>query len=76
MMFLMVFTCQPVSKLWSPWKEGKCMNMGAMSVTTACFNVVTDLAILAIAQRVIWKVLNRDKEKRMRLSIVFCAGLM
>ncbi|KAH7130508.1 hypothetical protein B0J11DRAFT_504287 [Dendryphion nanum] len=76
MLFLMVFTCQPISKLWTPWKKGTCMKIGAMSVTTACFNVVTDLAILVIAQRVIWKVLSRDKEKRIRLSLVFCAGII
>lgn len=76
MAFLHVFTCQPIHKLWHPWVKGKCMNLGAMAITTATVNVFTDLCILAIAQRVIWKTMKRDGSGRIRISLVFLAGIM
>ncbi|KAF2119433.1 hypothetical protein BDV96DRAFT_642458 [Lophiotrema nucula] len=74
--FAMVFTCIPVEKAWKPWIPGKCMSMGIIAMTTASVNLASDLAILALCQRVIWNVIKVDRKQRLKLSIVFCAGIV
>ncbi|KAF2264979.1 hypothetical protein CC78DRAFT_616364 [Lojkania enalia] len=73
--FAMVFTCNPIHKAWEPWVEGKCLNMSAIAITTGVINLLGDVTILAVCQRVIWKVVKIDRKQRVQLSAVFLAGI-
>jgi hypothetical protein len=74
--FLMIFTCRPISKTWQPWLEGKCLDMGAIAMSTATVNLVGDLCILFLTQHKIWNLMRVERKQRIKLSIVFCAAIM
>jgi hypothetical protein len=74
--FLMIFTCWPVTKGWRPWEQGKCMSVGTIAMTMASINLITDITILTLWQSVVWSVTRRDPRKRAGLSVVFAAGLV
>ncbi|KAF2654702.1 hypothetical protein K491DRAFT_716947 [Lophiostoma macrostomum CBS 122681] len=75
-MCLMMLNCRPLSKAWQPWLTGKCIDMGIIATSTASINLLSDLAILALTQRVIWNIMRIDKKQQLRLSVVFCAGVV
>lgn len=72
----MIFTCRPINKAWKPWLPGKCLEMGAIAMSTAAVNLVGDLSILFLTQKVIWNLMRVDRKQRIKLSIVFLAGIM
>ncbi|KAF2011062.1 hypothetical protein BU24DRAFT_52255 [Aaosphaeria arxii CBS 175.79] len=74
--FLHIFTCNPIHKIWHPWVEGTCVNKEVMLLTTTVVNVVTDLFILYISQRVIWKTMGNRGPDRIKISLLFGAGLI
>ncbi|KAF2643651.1 hypothetical protein P280DRAFT_546572 [Massarina eburnea CBS 473.64] len=74
--FLMIFSCRPLSKAWQPWIEGKCIEIGAVAMTTAAVNLVGDLSILFLTQVKIWNLMRVERKQRIKLSIVFFAALI
>ena len=74
--FLMIFTCRPISKAWKPWIQGHCMDMGQIVTATAAVNLIGDLAILFLTQVKIWNLIRVEKKQRIKLSVVFCAALV
>lgn len=74
--FLMVFTCQPIERAWKPWIPGKCMSIGHIAMTTAIVNLIGDLSILFLTQKVIWSLMRVERKQRLQLSVVFCAGIV
>lgn len=74
--FLMIFNCRPIKKAWKPWLPGECMEMGAIAMSTAVVNLVGDLSILFLTQKVIWNLMHVEKKQRIKLSLVFCAGIV
>jgi hypothetical protein len=74
--FLMIFNCQPIEKAWKPWLSGKCMQIGIIAMSTAVVNLIGDLSILFLTQNVIWNLMRVDKRQRLRLSLVFLAGIV
>ncbi|KAF2186225.1 hypothetical protein K469DRAFT_573671 [Zopfia rhizophila CBS 207.26] len=74
--FTQIFTCHPIQKAWKPWiREGSCLNFQATAMATAVFNLVSDLSILFLTQKVILEI-QLTKKERIRLTVVFCAGLI
>ncbi|PVH95898.1 hypothetical protein DM02DRAFT_136855 [Periconia macrospinosa] len=74
--FTMMFTCRPIQKSWQPWVPGTCMNIGAISMSTAAVNLVGDLCILAVTQVKIWKLMRVERRQRIKLSVVFFAAII
>lgn len=74
--FLMLFGCSPIQKAWTPWLAGHCINVGAVGMSSQAVNLVVDLCILAVAQKAIWALIRIDQKQRVRLSLVFCTGLI
>lgn len=64
-----------MEKSWKPWAEGRCINLRNFHVATAVFNIVVDLALVILPQRVIW-ALQMDKKRKIGISIVFSVGLL
>ncbi|KAL5376014.1 hypothetical protein DPSP01_010746 [Paraphaeosphaeria sporulosa] len=74
--FLMLFNCQPFEKAWKPWLSGKCMQIGIIAMSTAVVNLIGDLSILFLTQNVIWNLMRVERRQRLKLSLVFMAGIV
>ena len=74
--FLRIFTCQPIQKSWKPWLPGKCLKIQYIGMSTQVANLVGDLTILLLTQKIIWNLMRVDRKQRIRLSVVFFAGII
>ncbi|MCJ1440799.1 MAG: hypothetical protein MMC23_001285 [Stictis urceolatum] len=75
MALLTIFHCNPRSKAWDPFVDGQCISNGLIQVVTGLFNIVTDLILLLMPQRIIWK-LQLPWRRRLTIASVFCVGLL
>jgi len=71
-----IFVCKPIEKAWKPWMTGKCYKVANISAATAIMNVVSDVALLLLTQRVIWNIDKVERKKKIRLCVVFLAALV
>ncbi|XXH04170.1 hypothetical protein Hte_010583 [Hypoxylon texense] len=71
----MCFSCIPLEANWTPWLTGKCIDKEALYITTASFNLVMDVFILLLPQRIIWK-LQMTRNKKIGVSIIFSFGIL
>ncbi|KAI0409328.1 hypothetical protein F4802DRAFT_546203 [Xylaria palmicola] len=62
--------CRPLHTIWTK----NCLPSKASSITFAVINFVTDIVVLSLPQRVIWK-LNRSAHERLAISGLFLLGL-
>ncbi|KAI1192470.1 hypothetical protein F5X97DRAFT_340394 [Nemania serpens] len=67
-------TCIPFEASWNVLVTGKCLDQKALDTSSAAINLVSDVAIMALAQHVIWN-LHMSTRKKIGLSIIFAAGL-
>lgn len=67
--------CIPQNKFWYTWIEGRCIDRKALDICTATTNLVTDLFILGLPQKVIW-TLNMTRPRKIGVSFVFSAGIL
>ncbi|KAI0444954.1 hypothetical protein F4803DRAFT_509652 [Xylaria telfairii] len=74
--FLEIFRCSPRQKIWDPlFVGGTCpINIDANNFVSTIINLVSDLAILAIPQFVVWK-LNMTRGKKLGISFIFGIGI-
>ena len=52
------------------------MQIGMIAMSTAIVNLVGDLSILFLTQKVIWNLMRVERRQRLKLSVVFFAGIM
>ncbi|KAF2475353.1 uncharacterized protein BDR25DRAFT_340140 [Lindgomyces ingoldianus] len=76
LIFSIIFNCTPIEKGWKPWLKGTCLSITNIAMAQAIFNLVSDLMILTITQKVIWEIVRVKKSERIRLSAVFFAGII
>jgi hypothetical protein len=69
------FTCIPFSQLWEPWLEAKCVNLKALHLSSAYFNLLLDLFIFLLPQGTVWR-LNMTRSRKIGVSIIFSFGLV
>lgn len=71
-----VFRCTPRKKIWDLFYEGgSCpIDVEAQNFATSVINFVSDTAILALPQWMIWK-LNLSKKRKWGLSLLFVIGI-
>lgn len=74
-MILTLVSCVPTEKIWMPWIDGRCFSRDAADITGAWSNLVTDLAILILPQREIWK-LHLSTRRKIGVSLIFSVGLL
>ncbi|RYC56723.1 hypothetical protein CHU98_g9487 [Xylaria longipes] len=74
--FLEIFRCSPVQKIWDPlFVGGTCpIDIDANNFVSAVINLVSDLAIIAVPQFVVWK-LNMTRGKKAGISLLFGIGI-
>lgn len=68
-----IFQCSPVSKAWNPALPGECLDLKGSFIGNAVPNIVTDVLILALPIRYVWKMVP-DRTLRWQLTIVFLLG--
>jgi hypothetical protein len=72
---LTVFVCTPREKIWNKlYPGGHCMNYRAIIVSTSFFNIVSDVFILLLPVRTVWK-LQIPTKKKIAISLLFGTGL-
>ncbi|KAI1763848.1 hypothetical protein GGR53DRAFT_345732 [Hypoxylon sp. FL1150] len=71
----MCFSCIPLKANWTPWLTGKCIDKEALYITTASFNLVMDVFILLLPQKIIWN-LQMTRNKKIGVSIIFSIGFL
>ncbi|KAL4944958.1 hypothetical protein BDV06DRAFT_219765 [Aspergillus oleicola] len=51
-----IFQCTPVAKTWNSTLPGTCIDLRGMFIGNAVPNIITDIAILSLPVRVVWKL--------------------
>ncbi|KAI0106917.1 hypothetical protein F4814DRAFT_429383 [Daldinia grandis] len=67
-------SCTPYRRIWDKTVAGTCIDLKIINIAATATNVVLDIAILILPQRIIWK-LKMSKAKRFGLSTVFAVGI-
>lgn len=66
----------PLEALWKPWVVGRYLvNRQAADTAVVTFNLVCDILILILPQRIIWK-LHLQRRRKVGLSILFGLGVL
>ncbi|KAI0203599.1 hypothetical protein F4808DRAFT_25099 [Astrocystis sublimbata] len=68
-------SCQPHSKIWDKTVQGTCLNERVIWMAYSCLNLVSDVVILILPQKVIWR-LKLSRAKKIAVSILFAFGLL
>jgi hypothetical protein len=69
------FQCIPLSSIWEPWVKGQCINTRALHLTAAYFNLLVDIFILVLPQKVIWN-LHMARSRKIDVSVIFSFGIL
>jgi hypothetical protein len=73
---LTLFICNPREKIWNSYYEGgSCMDYNALVIASAAFNILSDLFILLLPIRAIWK-LQIKPNKKVGILALFTTGLL
>ena len=74
--FTEIFRCWPREAIWNPFFEGgSCpIDVNAQNIVVSVLNFISDLAILAMPQWVIWK-LQISRSRKWGLSFLFFIGI-
>jgi hypothetical protein len=73
--FVMIFACVPPAKSWHFWLDGKCQDKAPRDGFFATFNLIMDIFIFLLPQRVIW-TLQMSRRRKTGISVVFSVGLL
>jgi hypothetical protein len=74
--FLTAYACSPREKIWNKlYPGGHCMNYRAIIMSTACFNIITDVSILLLPVTTVLRMRIPTK-KKIVIIILFSFGLM
>ncbi|PVH94968.1 hypothetical protein DM02DRAFT_538315, partial [Periconia macrospinosa] len=73
-LFSVLFICTPRSSIWNVLEKGKCNNEARLVLITALFNILTDIIILLLPVRSVWKM-RIEQRKKSAIVLLFCTGL-
>jgi hypothetical protein len=74
-MFVFIFICVPVEKLWYPQLPGHCVNQVGTWIANAASTIGTDLAILVLPIPQVWK-LQLATSQKIALTFAFSLGFL
>ncbi|KAI2609365.1 uncharacterized protein GGS25DRAFT_484411 [Hypoxylon fragiforme] len=75
MIILELTACSPFEKTWNPLVSGKCLDTMSIAVIMSTVNLIFDVLIFLLPQKVIWGLQMRSK-KKIGLSILFAVGIL
>ncbi|OAG04931.1 uncharacterized protein CC84DRAFT_1260216 [Paraphaeosphaeria sporulosa] len=67
------FSCAPREKIWNKLIEGHCVNNPALIMSSGILNMVSDVVIFALPQKMIWS-LHISTRKRVGICLLFATG--
>lgn len=67
-------TCKPYAKLWDKTLPGNCSDNNEFDVATASYNLISDVLILLLPQRMIWR-LHLETKKKIGIAVIFAIGI-
>lgn len=67
-------SCIPYESIWDLTVPGQCFNKKSLDVAAAVMALATDVLILVLPHRVIWK-LHMSLRKKIGVSAMFCLGI-
>lgn len=70
-----IFQCHPMERAWNIFIEGTCIDVDAMHTSAGAVNLVSDLIIFVLPQRIIWG-LQMSLKKKMGVSVIFAVGIL
>ena len=74
--FLTIFACSPREAIWNPLITNyQCLDNTTSDIISCSFNVVSDIIILMLPVRVVWKLRIPVGEK-VKIILLFAVGLM
>ena len=71
--FVPIFLCSPRVKIWDDKVPGRCLNIDALYLASATFNMVSDVAMLSVPLWLIWN-LQMSVERKVGASAIFATG--
>ncbi|RGP79401.1 integral membrane [Fusarium longipes] len=76
--FIAIFQCRPISHFWTKWEHaiedtGTCMDINAVTWSSASINIALDVWILSIPLSQL-KKMNLDWRKKIGVGIMFSVG--
>ncbi|KAK7936646.1 uncharacterized protein PG986_015084 [Apiospora aurea] len=74
MLIAVNLSCIPHQAIWDLTVHGKCFDKSRLDIAAAAMALITDLAILVLPHRVIWR-LHLSTRKKVGVSTIFCLGL-
>ena len=73
--FVSIFLCSPREAIWDPLiTDARCLNNEMGILITCIFNIVSDITILVLPARVVWK-LQIPTKKKVGIVLLFSIGL-
>ncbi|KAF2014710.1 hypothetical protein BU24DRAFT_463472 [Aaosphaeria arxii CBS 175.79] len=69
--FMLIFACKP----GNPNPNGRCLDTGALLISTASLNTISDALMLVLPQRVIWD-LRMPLKRKLGLASAFLVALL
>ena len=73
--FIEIFQCVPRKKISNPKIPGRCVNIGAAIIITACINIASDICIFVLPLVRIWR-LQMPLRRKIGVSAIFAFGLL
>lgn len=70
-----IFQCNPVKKSWLPTSPGTCIDLKAAFIGNAIPNIITDVVILLLPVRQIWKLQMRPAQRISLIAMFLLGGL-
>ncbi|EPS26843.1 hypothetical protein PDE_01782 [Penicillium oxalicum 114-2] len=71
-LFVDIFQCRPVARVYDFSLQGSCINQGVFYVSTAALNLFTDLVVMAIPIIITWKL---QMPVRQKVAVCFILSL-
>lgn len=70
-----IFQCVPLERSWNKTVDGVCIDSSMFWVANAVLNIATDVIVLALPVREVWKLQLRLQEKIMLYAVFLLGGL-
>jgi hypothetical protein len=67
--------CRPHEAIWKFYLPSQCYSLPDVMLTSATVQVVSDIAMFLLPQRIIWR-LHMNWQKKIGISIIFGAGIL
>ncbi|KUJ08328.1 uncharacterized protein LY89DRAFT_567928, partial [Mollisia scopiformis] len=70
-----IFECKPRARIWNKKLAGTCINVNTMLNTSGMFNFTTDVLLLLVPVKSVWK-LQMKKSNKIRVVLIFTFGMI